>query len=106
MPELINGIRMIVRSAIGGAIVMNAGAYGGEMKDIILETKCLDLEQYEEFVKTINIDDIEIVNENDVKAPEIIVLNNEEQDFSYRHSIFMEKKYVILETKLELKRGK
>ena len=61
------------------------------MKDIILETKCLDLEQYEEFVKTINIDDIEIVNENDVKAPEIIVLNNEEQDFSYRHSIFMEK---------------
>ncbi len=108
LKEEITGLEFAsgIPGTIGGAVKMNAGAYGGEMKDIILETKCLDLEQYEEFVQKTYIDDIEIVNENDAKSPEIIVLNNEEQDFSYRHSVFMEKKYVILETKLELKRGK
>lgn len=39
---------------------MNAGAYGGEMKDIVIETKCLDLEDYERKTETIIIDDIEI----------------------------------------------
>lgn len=96
-----------IPGTIGGAVRMNAGAYGGEMKDIIIETKCLDLECYEKLIEKINIDDIEITPEKDnSKSPEIIILNNKEQDFSYRHSIFMERKYIILETKLELKRGK
>lgn len=108
LKEEITGLEFAsgIPGTIGGAVKMNAGAYGGEIKDIILETKCLDLEQYEKVVEKINIDDIEIMNESDAKLPEIIILNNQEQDFSYRHSIFMEKKYVILETKLKLKRGK
>ncbi len=69
-----------IPATIGGAIKMNAGAYGGEMKDIVLETKCL-------------------VN------GEVVVLNNEEQKFTYRHSIFSENDYIIIETKLKLKKG-
>lgn len=108
LKEEITGLEFAsgIPGTIGGAVKMNAGAYGGEMKDIILETKCLDLEQYEKIIQITNIDDIEIIHESESKTPEIIILNNEEQDFSYRHSIFMEKKYVILETKLKLKRGK
>ncbi len=94
-----------IPGTIGGAVRMNAGAYGGEMKDIVIETKCLDLEDYGG--ETITIDDIEITQKNEVAdSPKIIVLDNKEQDFSYRHSIFMERKYIILETKLRLCKGK
>ena len=74
-----------IPGTIGGAIKMNAGAYGKEMQDIIIETKCINIEENEE--KT------------------YIILNNKEHEFSYRHSIFAEKKYVILETKLKLEKG-
>lgn len=95
-----------IPGTIGGAIRMNAGAYGGEMKDIVIETKCLDLECYERLIEKTNIDDIEIIIETESKkTPEIIILNNKEQDFAYRHSVFMERKYIILEVKLQLKRG-
>ena len=33
-----------VPGTIGGALVMNAGAYGGEIKDIVLKTKYIDLD--------------------------------------------------------------
>ena len=71
-----------IPGTIGGAIYMNAGAYGKEIKDLCLSTKCMDL---------------------DGKFYE---LSNEAQKFSYRKSIFSENKYIILETTLKLKKGK
>ena len=60
---------------------MNAGAHGGEMKDIVQETTCID------------------------RQGNLIVLTNEEQEFEYRNSIFKTNKYIILSTKLKLKKG-
>lgn len=73
-----------IPGTIGGAIRMNAGAYGKEMKDVVISTKYLDIE-----------------------TGEIVELTNEEQLFEYRKSIFsIHKKYIILETKLQLEKGK
>lgn len=67
-----------IPGTIGGAIKMNAGAYGSEFKDIVIETTCMNLDG------------------------EIFTLNNEEQKFEYRRSIFKDEKYIILESKLLL----
>ena len=53
-----------IPGTIGGAIRMNAGAYGKEMKDIVIETKCLNLEKKPE--KKIYLNDIEIVINSDL----------------------------------------
>lgn len=68
-----------IPGTIGGAVKMNAGAYGSEFKDIVIETTCMNLDG------------------------EIFKLNNEEQKFEYRRSIFKDEKYIILESKLLLK---
>lgn len=62
----------------GGAVYMNAGAYGGEMKDIVIETKYLDEEE------------------------RIQTLSGENHAFSYRKSFFSNSPYLILYTKLKL----
>ena len=67
-----------IPATIGGAIRMNAGAYGAEFKDIVISTRCID------------------------ENGDIWVLNNKEHHFSYRHSIFSENKLIILETVLLL----
>lgn len=69
-----------IPGTIGGALTMNAGAYGKEMKDIVLSTKCMD------------------------KNGNIIELSNDAQHFEYRNSIYKNREYIILETKLILKR--
>lgn len=95
-----------IPGTIGGAVKMNAGAYGKEMKDIIISTKCLDLKRYNMLASKSNIDDIEveeIIKKSD--EPDLIELSNEEQEFTYRYSIFSNKRYVILETKLNLNFG-
>ena len=71
-----------IPGTIGGAIFMNAGAYGGEMKDIVESVEVLDFDNYE------------------VKE-----LKNEELDFSYRKSIIQRKNYIVLTVKLKLKKG-
>ena len=70
-----------IPGSIGGAIRMNAGAHGGEMKDIVQETTCID------------------------RQGNLIVLTNEEQEFEYKNNIFKTNKYIILSTKLKLKKG-
>ena len=72
-----------IPGTIGGANYMNAGAYGKEIKDIIIETKVLNKEN-----------------------GEIEILKNDEQELKYRSSIFKNKKYIILETTLNLSKGK
>ncbi len=70
-----------IPGTIGGAVVMNAGAYGGEMKDILLETEVLD-------------GDGQFRN-----------LKNEELELGYRTSIIAKKGYVVTEVKLKLEKG-
>lgn len=84
MNEGISGLEEIsgIPGSIGGAVYMNAGAYGKEMKDIVISTKCLQ------------------------PNGKIVELSNKEQEFSYRSSIFNKNGYIILETKLKLEYGK
>lgn len=70
-----------IPGSIGGAIRMNAGAYGGEMKDIVK--------------------DVTVLNEKG----EINILTNEECEFSYRHSRFTNSKEIIIKATLELPFG-
>ncbi len=71
-----------IPGTIGGAIYMNAGAYGIEMKDIVVETKCMDY------------------------SGNIFIFSNKEQCFGYRTSLFCKNEYIILETTLKLSKGK
>lgn len=71
-----------IPGTFGGAIKMNAGAYGKEMKDITEEVTVLDYYGNEKIIK------------------------KEELEFGYRTSLFKNKKYIILKVKIKLKRGK
>ncbi len=65
-----------IPGSIGGAVAMNAGAYGGEMKDIVVKSICVD---------------------EDGNVFEVA-----DHEFSYRHSIFSDKKHLVLKTELHL----
>ena len=69
-----------IPGTIGGAIRMNAGAYGKEMKEIVTQVTYID------------------ENEN------IKTLDNNLMDFSYRHSRFKEKQDIIIEANLKLEK--
>ena len=69
-----------IPGTIGGAIRMNAGAYGKEMKDIVIDAKILNEEG------------------------KIETLKNEELKFEYRNSIISQKNIIVLETRLKLKK--
>lgn len=71
-----------IPGTVGGAVVMNAGAYGGQMKDVIKEVTLFD-----------------------EKNGEIITLSGDEMNFSYRHSICKEKKLIVLSAVFELAKG-
>uniref|UniRef100_UPI0040567BD1 UDP-N-acetylmuramate dehydrogenase n=1 Tax=Agathobacter sp. TaxID=2021311 RepID=UPI0040567BD1 len=67
-----------IPGTLGGAMVMNAGAYGGEMKDIVVSVKVLTDEA------------------------EILELDAAELDLSYRHSCIPEKGYIVLGATVKL----
>lgn len=71
-----------IPGTIGGAIYMNAGAYGGEMKDIVESVQVLDLDNFE-----------------------LRELKNEDLEFSYRKSIIQRKNYIVTTIKLKLQKG-
>ncbi len=75
--EFANGIP----GSLGGAVFMNAGAYGGEMNDII--------------------ENVSAINSTGKK----IILNKEELKLSYRNSIFQEKNYIVLDANIKLNYG-
>ena len=70
-----------IPGTIGGAIRMNAGAYGGEIASVVKETVYMDLKGN---IKTIK---------------------NNEHEFTYRNSIFSKMKVIILRTVIELEEG-
>ncbi len=70
-----------IPGTIGGALAMNAGAYGGEMKDIVKSVRLMDTEG--------NIFDF----------------TNEEMQFGYRKSILSKSDYIVLSSEIELEEG-
>ena len=66
---------------LGGAVTMNAGAYGGEMKDVLKWVKVLD-------------------NNGEMKT-----LKAEELELGYRTSIIVKEKMIVLEACIELHEG-
>jgi UDP-N-acetylmuramate dehydrogenase len=70
-----------IPGTLGGAIYMNAGAYGGEMKQVLVSADVVDEEG------------------------KIITLTNEELKLGYRSSILQQKKYIVLSAKLKLQEG-
>lgn len=70
-----------IPGTLGGAVVMNAGAYGGEMKDILKEAV--------------------VLTENG----EFLTLTAEELELGYRTSVIAKKRYFVLEAKLALRKG-
>lgn len=70
-----------IPGTIGGAVAMNAGAYGGEIKDVITKATVLN------------------------KEGQILTLSKEELKLGYRTSIITQKDYIVLEAEFELQQG-
>ena len=71
-----------IPGSVGGAVSMNAGAYGGEIKDVLLWAEVLTPEG------------------------DFIRMTPEELDLSYRHSIVFERGYIVLSACFCLKEGR
>lgn len=70
-----------IPGSIGGAVVMNAGAYGGEMKQVLASVQVL------------------------TREGEVLTIPASELELSYRHSIVPEKGYIVLSAVLSLEKG-
>lgn len=70
-----------IPGTLGGAITMNAGAYGGEMKDVVQSVTVLSGDEMKEY-------------------------SGEEMDFSYRHSRVLDEDLIVLEVTMKLQSGR
>lgn len=70
-----------IPGTLGGACVMNAGAYGGEMKDVLEEVTVLD------------------------ENGQLLTLKKDKLELGYRTSIIAKKNYTVLEARIQLKEG-
>lgn len=70
-----------IPGSIGGAIVMNAGAYDGEMKQIVESVRVMD------------------------RNGQIMTLDNDTMEFGYRTSIIKNRPFIVLEVVLRLTEG-
>ncbi len=70
-----------IPGSLGGAIVMNAGAYGGEMKQVVECVRLMDAEGH------------------------IVEKSGEEMHFGYRHSLVKEVPYIVLGATIRLENG-
>ncbi len=71
-----------IPGSLGGALFMNAGAYGGEMKQVV------------ESVRAISAD-----------GSSERIFSNEEMKFGYRHSVLSENGYIAVEAVLNMEKG-
>lgn len=70
-----------IPGTLGGAVTMNAGAYGGEMKDVLEEITVLD------------------------SSGQQMILHADQLEMGYRTSIVKTKNYIVLEVSLRLRPG-
>ena len=70
-----------IPGTLGGALAMNAGAYGGEMKQVVKTVRLMD------------------------RDGNIFELSNEEMKFEYRRSLLTTKDYIVLSAVIELQPG-
>ena len=71
-----------IPGSLGGGVFMNAGAHGGEMKDVLI--------------------DVTVFDTSDGKVK---VLKPEDLDLRYRHSNIEEKGYIVLSARIQLHKG-
>ncbi|MBP3627722.1 MAG: UDP-N-acetylmuramate dehydrogenase [Clostridia bacterium] len=71
-----------IPGSVGGAVYMNAGAYGGEMADVLESVTCMD------------------------KDGNICEISAKDMELGYRNSVFMKNGMIVLSAKLKLKSGK
>ncbi|MBR5516479.1 MAG: UDP-N-acetylmuramate dehydrogenase [Firmicutes bacterium] len=71
-----------IPGSLGGALFMNAGAYGGEMVQVVKTVRVISPDGMEDKI-----------------------MSNEEMEMSYRHSILEENGYIAVEAVLELTKG-
>ena len=70
-----------IPGSLGGAVTMNAGAYGGEMKDVIRSVTAMD-------------------RDGNIRRFDV-----SECDLTYRHSLFSDGKLIVLEAEIKLSPG-
>lgn len=70
-----------IPGSIGGAMVMNAGAYGGEISNVVTKMRCLN------------------------KKGEILEFNKDQMDFGYRQSVVSKQDLIVLDVEIQLEKG-